>query len=770
MKNKIFFLVLCLFFQPLLAENLKIQSTNISIDKETKLTIFKDNVSATDSKNNSFLTEYAEYAKDLRLLTSKGKTEILTSKGYSVVGENIMFDNKNNLIKSNFPAIIKDLEQNHIYLERFEYSTEKNFFRSTGNIKITDSKNNSYNFSQIYIDENKKEIVGTDIKAYLNQENFKINKDNKPRIFSNTIKLDSEFSEFTKSNFTLCNYRKKDKCPPWSIQAENMTHDKKKKTIYYDNAIIKIYDLPIFYTPKLSHPDPTVDRRSGFLPPAFSDSKNLGPGLGIPYFWNINNDKDFTLTTKLFSSENPLFKGEYRQSFEKSNLILNFGYTEGYKKTSSTKQPGHKSHFFSKFIKNFKGKNNSENSFQLSLQEVSNDKYLKLYKIQSTLVDYNADTLQNTLDFSHENNDLFLGIKASSYETLKDSYNDKYEYILPDITLDKNLFSNDILGSLDFQSNLKVHNYDTNKFTKFLVNDFGWKYKNLNLNNGVTGRLLGKFKNVNYETKNVSNYKNKPTNEIFGALGFLTKLDLYKENLKNNSKHYLTPKILFRYSPGGMRSENINTRLKNSNIFDLDRLNTYDNFETGKSITLGFDYSLKNQNNEFILSAGQVVNEKENNKMPDSSSLNEKLSDLVGHSELKINENLKLKYDFALDQNFNDLNYNEIGTDLNFDPIKLDFSYLQEKKHIGDQEYFKSSIKFNRNDNGVFSAETKRNLVTNSAEYYNLSYEYINDCLRAGLVYRREFYEDSELEAENSLMFKITLTPFGNINSPSFSQ
>ena len=66
------------------------------------------------------------------------------------------------------------------------------------------------------------------------------------------------------------------------------------------------------------------------------------------------------------------------------------------------------------------------------------------------------------------------------------------------------------------------------------------------------------------------------------------------------------------------------------------------------------------------------------------------------------------------------------------------------------------------------SFETKRNLITNSAEFYNLSYEYLNDCLKAGLVYRSEFYTDSELEPENSLMFKITLTPFGNINSPSF--
>ena len=63
-----------------------------------------------------------------------------------------------------------------------------------------------------------------------------------------------------------------------------MTHNNKNKTIYYDNAILKIYDIPIFYFPFLSHPDPTVDRRSGLLTPSFSDSKNLGAGLKILIF------------------------------------------------------------------------------------------------------------------------------------------------------------------------------------------------------------------------------------------------------------------------------------------------------------------------------------------------------------------------------------------------------------------------------------------------------------------------------------------------------
>ena len=56
---------------------------------------------------------------------------------------------------------------------------------------------------------------------------------------------------FNKSTFTLCDYRKNDKCPPWAIQAKQMLHDNKKKTIYYDHAIIKVYNIPIFYFPKI---------------------------------------------------------------------------------------------------------------------------------------------------------------------------------------------------------------------------------------------------------------------------------------------------------------------------------------------------------------------------------------------------------------------------------------------------------------------------------------------------------------------------------------
>ncbi len=799
MKNNFIAIIFVLIFNSAsFAENISIQAKNITLDKDKQISIFendviittqegdefkcnyveynrqtgllklRDNVVVKDKKNNIIQTQYAEYNEKSKIFRSTGSTKFITTDLYKIDAEDILINNKKSIIISEKKATIQDREDNKISVENFEYQNENNIFKSVGKIQIIDKKGNSYNFSQIYIDTKKKEILGTDIKVFLNQEDFKVNKDNKPRIFANMINLNKQSSSFKKSIFTLCNYRSGDKCPPWTIQASEMLHNNKNKTIYYDNAVIKVYNIPIFYLPKLSHPDPTVERRSGFLPPSLSDTKNLGLGFSIPYFFAIEKDKNFTLTSRIFTSENPLFLGEYHQVFKDSSLLTDFGYTAGYKNISASKKPGEKSHFFLKYVKNFFGKSGSDNSLSLTVQDVSNDKYLKLYKIKSNLVDYNTNTLESSLSYTHEKDDLFLGLNASIYETLKDTYNDKYEYILPELTLDKNLFNDDKFGNLDLQTNLKIHNYDTNKLSNFFINDLNWASKNLMSKKGLKSKFLGNIKNINYEAKNIDLYKEEPTSELFGAFGYFTELELEKD--QGNKKHFLTPKFFVRFSPGSMRKENDGSRLDPISAFSLDRIDNINNFETGLTGTLGFDYKFKNNNKDFDFSLAQIINEKENKKMSSKSSLDEKLSDLVGTASLDINDNISLNYNFAVDQNYKDLNYNEIGTSMNFNSLNIDFNFLQEKKHIGDQEYFKTKLNYNADDNAQLSFETKRNLITNSAEFYNLSYEYINDCLRAGLVYRREFYTDSELEPENSLMFKITLTPFGDINSPTFSQ
>ncbi len=800
MKNKFLIISFSLILNSsfLLAEDIFLKAKNITLDKNKKTSIFKDNVSvetadkkitsqfaeynketeqiilkqeivAQDKFENKIKTNYAEYDNINNIFKTKGDTTLITSKNYQIKSADINFDGKNKKINSNKSSILTDLSGNKIYLENFEYLITKKIFKSVGFIKIIDQFENTYEFSQLYIDTEKKEIIGTDIKAFLNNEDFKINPKNDPRVFANTMKSNAEGTSFNKSIFTLCGYKEGEKCPPWTLQASNMTHNTKNKTIYYDNAVVKIYDVPIFYLPFLSHPDPSVDRRSGLLTPSFSDSKNLGAGLFIPYFWAISDDKNFTLNNKLFVDEHPLFTGEYHQAFKNSNFLADFGFTEGYKKTSLTKKAGDKSHLFSKFIKNFQGKSDSDNELNLTFQHVSDDKYLKLYKIESNLVDYNKDLVENSINFSHSKENLFFGFNASIYETLKDDYNDKYEYIFPEITIDKNLLSSQKFGNLDFQSNLKVQNYDTNKVSNFFINDFDWESNNLILNSKINNTFLGKIRNINYDANNIDIYKNDTTNELFGAVGLLSKVDFQKITDKLN--HVISPKILLKFSPGSMRRETSGNILTSDNAYNLERVGNLNNFETGNTATIGFDYKIKKENiDKFNFSVAQIINEKENKKLSSKSSMDEKLSDLVGEANLDINEKFKINYKFALDQNYQDLNYSNINSNFKFGNFNMDFDYIEENKHIGNQEYFKTKINYENRNNNFVSFETKRNLLTNSSEFYDLSYEYMNDCLRAGLVFRREFYNDSEIEPDNSLMFNITLIPFGNIKSPKINK
>ena len=74
----------------------------------------------------------------------------------------------------------------------------------------------------------------------------------------------------------------------------------------------------------------------------------------------------------------------------------------------------------------------------------------------------------------------------------------------------------------------------------------------IQLYNSSKSKFFSKIKNINYDAKNIVNYKNDTTSELYGALGYLAELDFVK---KAQSTHFLSPKILLKYVPGSMRKE-----------------------------------------------------------------------------------------------------------------------------------------------------------------------------------------------------------------------
>ncbi len=779
MKNKFYFnlIILCLFFfhKNLIAKDLNINAETLDLDKSNQTINAQGNVQVTDDQNNIINSDKIKYDKNKDVLNTFGETQILTSEKYKIKGKDITYDNANGIVYSNTETEITDLNGNSIFVSMFNYIVDKNMLMSSGEIKIIDTKDNEYYFSEIYIDEKKKKIAGSDIRAFLNDGSFKYDERNEPRFFANSANITEDLTVFNKAVFTVCKNREENKCPPWMIRAKQIKHNSAKKTIFYENAVLKIYDFPVFYFPKFFHPDPTIKRKSGFLIPQLANNSTVGFSTSIPYFWAISEDKDMTITPKLYAGENILIKNEYRQAFKNSFLLVDTSYTKGYKETDNKKTSGSRNHLFANLTHTFSETENSYSNLEVNLEHVSNDTYLEVHDINSELAKSDKQILKNELKYQYQDDEEYFGLMASAYEDLNKIDRSKYEYILPNLVYERNLVSSEKFGILDLYTNAIAKNYKVNQTTKFLVNDIGWKSRSLTNTYGIQSNLEGLLKLVTYEAENTDSFKNDEFNaESYGALSYNASLPLFKKESEESLINFLTPKASLRFAPGHMRNiKDNNLRLKYSNLFTLNKNSQIDVVDSGTSFAAGIEFSnldfINNQagKENFSLYIGQVYNFEENSDMPSKSSLDQKVSDLVGKASFNFSENFSLSNEFSIDQNFNDINYNDIKASFLLGDASFNLGYLEENNHIGNESYFKSDVKLKINNSNNLSFDLKKNLETDSTEFYNLAYNYINDCLKAGLVYRREFYTDRDVESSDTLMFTISLFPFGDFPIPT---
>ena len=794
----IFFLIFFVFNFDLSAEEFNITANEILIDKENEILVGEGSVKAVDSEGkvisadkitykklrkfllaegrvkitdiegNILTTDRATYDKISEIITTYDNTELVLREGYKLITKNISYDTRKKILSSNSNSIFIDNDGNKIETSMFQYHIADNLFSSVGKIKIIDIKKNKYFLKELYVDTKKNEMIGSDVSVILDQENFGVSKESDPRFVANDIFISKYKTDLSKGVFTVC--KKRDgKCPPWTLKAKKITHDKVKKTIYYDHATLKLYDIPIFYFPKFFHPDPTVKRQSGFLAPFFTNSTTVGTGFALPYYWAISDNKDLTFSPKIYTKENVLFLNEYRQAFRNGFLTLDTSYTEGYKNTSSTKTDGSRNHIFADFNLNFNQDESYQSNLHLKIQRTSNDTYFKKHDINTALVDSENTNLENKIKYSFSNDDTSFDLAATVYEDLSvDKKSDKYEYILPDIMYGKTFFT-EKFGTLNFTSNALYSKFDTNKNKTFLTNDIIWSPSSYITKKGFMNSFEGMIRNTNYEARKTKEYKNEGTvNELSTVLTYKSSLPLQKDGI--NYSNFFSPNFMLRYAPGHMRNlSNKDVYLRYTNLYSMNKTSE---IEDGLSAILGFDFKINekvsNESNKekFSLSLGQVFNFDENKDIPSKSSLDQKMSDVVGEINYNFSKIGKIDYKFSIDHNLNELNYNEVSTELNFGKVQFNLDYLEQQNHIGLEHYVSSGVSLNFNDNNKLTFSTKKNFKTESTELYNLSYQYAIDCLTAGLAYRREFYQDADLEPKNTLMFTITFVPFTSVNTP----
>ncbi len=123
------------------------------------------------------------------------------------------------------------------------------------------------------------------------------------------------YTVFQSGVYTACEPCKDDprKPPKWQVKAARIIHDEGEKMMYFEDAKLEFFGVPLAYLPYFSAPDPTVKRKTGFLVPSVSTSNIYGYAVATPYYWALAPDYDFTFTPMLTTKQGALLQGEWRQ-------------------------------------------------------------------------------------------------------------------------------------------------------------------------------------------------------------------------------------------------------------------------------------------------------------------------------------------------------------------------------------------------------------------------------------------------------------------------
>ncbi|WP_255301725.1 LPS-assembly protein LptD [Pelagimonas phthalicica] len=134
-------------------------------------------------------------------------------------------------------------------------------------------------------------------------------------------RANGRYTQLSKVAVTSCQVCGDQAVPLWQIRAKQVVHDQQERQLYFDEAQLRVLDVPIMYLPHLRLPDPTLKRARGFLVPSLRSSTLLGAGIRVPYFIPFGDHKDLTLTPYL-SPKTRTLEFRYRQAFANGDINI----------------------------------------------------------------------------------------------------------------------------------------------------------------------------------------------------------------------------------------------------------------------------------------------------------------------------------------------------------------------------------------------------------------------------------------------------------------
>lgn len=567
-----------------------------------------------------------------------------------------------------------------------------------------------------------------------------------------------------------------EKAPLWQLKADKIIHDQNERHIYYRNAFLELFGVPVAYTPYFSHPDPTVDRKSGFLTPSFGSSGNLGPFIQIPYFWVIDQSKDVTFSPIYTRDEGVVFSGEYRQKFNNGQFEISGSLAEADRRIGddtvvAIKTDEVRGHLFTKA------------SFDLSdiwragfdINRASDRSYLNRFEFFGTP----GNTLKSNAYAEGFWGRNYAAANAYAYQDLRGGQQPNTPIILP--MLDYNYismpaeFGGRFSIDANFRSLYRADSTDSQRASLKLgyeipfISDAGFITT-------VTSTLQSDLYYVARENNTPASLGDGFTGRVFPQLTVNWRYPFVRE--MGSFRQIVEPVAAVVLSPNGSNPEDIPSEdsvvveLDDTNLFSSDRFPGIDRVESGQRVIYGLNMGVYGNNGgKTTAFVGQSYRIHADSKLANEVGIENHRSDLVGRVRVEPNPYIRLLYRFRAGSDSLDFKRNEVGFSVGPAALRLsgDYIYIDDDTSnagLAEREELRAALYSKFHDYWSVSLITHQDLADNGGTLLAamvLTYE--DECFRFSTTAERSFTRDADFEPSDSLVFRLTFKHLGVVEA-----
>lgn len=203
--------------------------------------------------------------------------------------------------------------------DRIIYNKTTDRVRATGNVVIVDTDGSQQFADEIEVNSNLEDGYAIGFSARL--------PDGATVVANSAIRQTDGINALEQAIYTACPVCDEHTTPTWSLRARRTVLDQESQMISYRDAVFEVVGIPVFYFPYLAHPDPTSERRSGFLVPSGGVSSKLGTFYQQPYYWALSESSDVTIAPMVSANVNPLLELDIRKRFYSGGIKINTSIT-----------------------------------------------------------------------------------------------------------------------------------------------------------------------------------------------------------------------------------------------------------------------------------------------------------------------------------------------------------------------------------------------------------------------------------------------------------